>query len=196
MKSLKTLVVVDMQKDFIDGVLGTPEAQAIEPKVAEFIKGWNGKVVFTMDTHHRVKPEDNPNLQRYCDLVEGQKVPIHCEKYTPGWCFGDAIMDALNDVCERTEYSIIYKRTFMDRSIASDVCTMHNCGFGADTPQEIVIVGLCTDICVISNALYLRSVFPDIPIKVMANLCAGTTPKNHEAALKVMKACCIEIVED
>lgn len=185
-----------MQKDFIDGVLGTPEAKAIEPKVAEFIKGWNGKVVFTMDTHYKAKQINDPGSQSYCDLVEGQKIPMHCEMYTPGWCFGDAIMDALNDVYERTEYSIIYKRTFMGRSIASDVCTMHNCGFGAGTPQEIVIVGLCTDICVISNALYLRSVFPDIPIKVMANLCAGTTPKNHEAALKVMKACCIEIVED
>lgn len=183
-----------MQKDFIDGVLGTPEAQAIEPKVAEFIKGWCGKVLFTMDTHHRVNSVGCVNSQAYCDLVEGQKVPMHCEMYTPGWCFGDAIMDALNDVCGRTEHNIFYKQSFMDKRIADEVRIQH--GFDGGAPKEIVLVGLCTDICVISNALYLRSVHPSIPIKVMANLCAGTTPKNHEAALKVMKACCIEIVED
>lgn len=114
MNNLKTLVVVDMQKDFIDGVLGTPEAQAIEPKIAEFIKGWNGKVLFTMDTHYKAKQINDPGSQSYCDLVEGQKIPMHCEMYTPGWCFGDAIMDALNDVYERTEYKILYKHSFMD----------------------------------------------------------------------------------
>ena len=168
----KTLIVIDMQHDFIYGPLGTPEAEAIvsnvEHKVDMYRKAGH-PVIFTKDMHW-------PN---YSETHEGRYLPVpHCmvgdEKgrnlvVLPGW-----------------DEPIINKSTFGYTGWAY--------GFEHGMLDEIEIVGVCTDICVVSNALILRSVYPEINIKVDADCCAGTTPKKHKAALAVMKSCHIDIV--
>ena len=137
----KILIVVDMQNDFIDGALGTPEAVAIVPKVEQKIREFPGKVIFTRDTHG----------ERYLETQEGKHLPVpHCIKGTKGW-----------EICPQLE--------------------------------DITLVGLCTDICVISNALLLKAFLPETPIIVDASCCAGVTPKSHEIALDAMRMCQINI---
>lgn len=166
----KTLIVVDMQNDFIDGSLGTKEAQAIVPNVAKKIKEYKdaGKqVIFTRDTH----PEN------YLDTYEGKHLPVvHCVKNTVGWQITDELdFDIDNDV-------LIDKLTFG---------WTHWDDFKF---ESIEICGLCTDICVISNALIIRANYPKIDITVDASCCAGSTPETHKAALETMKMCQIEVV--
>lgn len=205
---MKTLVVVDMQNDFIDGVLGSPEAQAIVPKVAEFIKNWDGEIVYTMDTHELAREEGVIGERRYPpykDSIEGQRLPLHCEKYSDGWCLNDAILEVRRievDGKFPKQGVVVEKASFGSGSLEHYVAvpvekvTKDGCEYiDWEAPEEIVLVGLCTDICVISNALILRAEYPKVPIKVIAGLCAGSTPENHEAALKVMRACCIDVEE-
>lgn len=165
------LIVIDMQNDFIDGSLGTPEAQAIVPKVKEKIEKYKeaGKdVIFTKDTH----------FENYLDTFEGKNLPVeHCIKGTEGW----EINKELNT---KVHTNIIHKRTFgyLDWDIH------------IDDNKTIEIIGLCTDICVVSNALILRAIFPNNIITVDASCCAGVTPEKHKAALEVMKSCQIEVI--
>lgn len=167
------LVVVDMQNDFIDGALGTPEAVAIVPKVADKIRGVSGKVFFTRDTHG----------SDYLDTLEGKNLPVeHCIRGTKGW----EICPELSDLCTGT---IIDKGSFGSVELGK-LLQQEN-----DTEEiaGITLVGLCTDICVISNAMILKAFLPETDICVDASCCAGVTPEQHENALSVMKVCQIRI---
>lgn len=165
-----TLIVVDMQNDFIDGSLGTKEAQAIVPNVANKIKEYKdaGKqVIFTRDTH----PED------YLNTYEGKHLPVvHCVKNTFGWQVSDKLdFDIEKDI-------LIDKTTFG---------WLHWNDFKFDSVE---ICGLCSDICVISNALIIRANYPEIDISVDVSCCAGVTPERHKAAMEVMKSCQINVI--
>jgi nicotinamidase-related amidase len=171
---MKILVVVDMQNDFIDGALGTPEAEKIVPEAAEKIRTFEGRVLFTRDTH---EPD-------YAETQEGRKLPVaHCIRGTGGWQLR-AEIDAL-----RTEPAID-KNTFGSILLAETLRELHQ-----NSPIErIELIGLCTDICVISNALLLKAFLPEIPILVDASCCAGVTPERHRQALSAMQACQIDIL--
>lgn len=178
---MKILVVVDMQNDFIDGSLGTPEAQAIVPRVKEKIRQAvkNGDViVFTQDTHFR----------DYLSTREGKKLPIeHCRYEKHGWQICDGLIP---DDYKFT--MLLEKSTFGDRNLPK-VLENFKYYFVSDL-DEIELVGLCTDICVVSNALLLKSHFyDDAEISVDATCCAGVTPETHEAALKTMEMCQINV---
>lgn len=173
------LIVIDMQNDFITGVFGNKETQEIVPKIADLIKNWDGNVVCTLDTHD----EDF-----YIETIEGKTLPIHAEDGTNGWKLEPTIAAACDG---HGDVHYVHKHNFMYTDWYRWIrhyCLTHQV-------DEITIVGTKTDICVIGNALALRCNLPKMPIKVIANYCAGTAPENHEAALKVMKNCCIEIVE-
>ena len=166
----KILVVVDMQNDFIDGALGTPEAVAIVPYVKELIEGFDGKVLFTRDTH----------FENYMDTEEGRNLPVpHCIKGTEGWQIR-AELDALRTT------EAIDKITFGSRDLV-DVLAAEG------EIESITFVGLCTDICVISNAMVVKAFFPEIPLLVDAKACAGVTPESHSRALEAMKICQIKV---
>ena len=170
----KVLVVVDMQNDFIDGALGTKEAVAIVPGVKEKIENFDGVVLFTRDTHETY----------YLDTQEGQKLPVpHCIRDTEGWQIRSEL-----DALRKTEP--IDKETFGSTDLAGELTMIdEDEGIGS-----ITLVGLCTDICVISNALLIKASLPEVPICVDATCCAGVTPESHENALKAMEACQIRII--
>lgn len=171
----KILVVVDMQNDFIDGALGTEEAQGIVEKASALIKKFEGDIYVTMDTHK----------SNYLDTAEGKKLPVaHCIKGTDGWLLNERIMAALAG----KEYSIIEKGTFGSTRLADEIRKA-----GDQEEMEIECFGLCTDICVVSNVLLLKANFPETKITVRADCCAGVTPETHEAALKTMEMCQIEV---
>lgn len=172
---MKVLVVVDMQNDFIDGALGTSEAVGIVDKVKAKIKRHleeGGKVYYTQDTHF-------PN---YLQTAEGQHLPVkHCVEGTEGWEIASGIY---HEPCQ-----VIRKGTFGSLELAEEI---------AHLPQpleSIELVGLCTDICVISNALILKASLTEIPIIVDAACCAGVTPESHRNALDAMKMCQVEVKE-
>lgn len=170
------LVVVDMQNDFITGKLGTKEAQSIVDNVAKWIIKFRGHVVATMDTH-----SDN----WYSKSQEGRKLPIpHCRINTPGWCLEDRIYNAINLV---PVSKVIRKDAFGSVDLIEHIEVREY--------DTVYFCGVCTDICVISNALLIKSHFPELELKVVENLCAGTTPENHEAALKIMEGCQIERIK-
>ena len=173
------LVIIDMQNDFIDGVLGTKEAQAIVPKVAEYIKNFDGYMITTHDTHYD---------ESYLDTQEGKKLPIkHCILGTRGHMINDEIMQAIESVrTYEVDYDKIYKYSFGDLELGNDAWL-------ADA-KTIYVCGLCTDICVISNAMILKAAYPEARIVVLKDLCAGTTPGNHAMALAAMTLCQIETV--
>ena len=167
------LIVVDMQNDFIDGSLGTKEAVSIVEKVAEKIRSFDGEVIFTRDTHS----ED------YLRTQEGSMLPVvHCVKNSEGW----EIRDGLTSIRACT---VIDKPTFgstelgvllSQRSLEEEI-------------GKITLVGLCTDICVISNALLIKAFLPETPVAVDASCCAGVTPQSHLNAIEAMKMCQISI---
>ena len=168
---MKYLIVVDMQKDFIDGALGTKEAQAIVPNVRKKIEEFNGKVIFTRDTHHK----------DYLSTQEGRNLPVeHCIEGTAGW----EIDKSLQPFCKGL---VVNKPTFGSMALAEEI-------WERGDAQEITLVGLCTDICVISNAMLLKAAMPEVPIIVDRACCAGVTPQSHENALEAMKMCQITIV--
>lgn len=168
------LVVVDMQKDFIDGALGTKEAEAIVDNVAQAVKSFDGEVVFTRDTHH-----DN-----YMETQEGKNLPVpHCIKGTDGWQIDkklEAIIAADNSI------KIFDKPTFGSVELAEYLQQQKNL-------EKITLIGLCTDICVISNALLIKAYLPEAEISVIENCCAGVTPQSHANALEAMKMCHIKV---
>lgn len=169
------LIVVDMQKDFVDGSLGTPEAQAIVPKVAEKIAQFEGKIFVTYDTHGI----------DYLYTNEGRNLPVpHCIKGTPGWELNETVAAALAE----KEFTKVEKPTFG----AVELPELVESAVGPDQ-FTVELIGLCTDICVVSNALLLKANFPEMQIFVDAACCAGVTPETHNAALQTMKMCQINV---
>ena len=172
---MNILVVVDMQNDFIDGALGTPEAVAIVPKVMVKMMNFDGLVLATRDTHG----ED------YLETQEGKNLPVvHCIKGTHGWEIKDEIQQLLIS-------QPIDKPTFGSEALGKVLKDLNN---DVEPIDSITLVGLCTDICVIANAMLLKAFLPEVPIMVDASCCAGVTPESHERALEAMKACQIEII--
>lgn len=172
----KILVVVDMQKDFVDGSLGTKEAAAIADNVAEKIINHNGLIFATFDTH----------FEDYMNTSEGRKLPVpHCIKGSDGWDLHEKVRRAL----ENKAFTAVEKHTFGSVDLPKIIRNV--CG---DEEFEIELIGLCTDICVISNALILKANFPETEIKVDSSCCAGVSPETHEAALATMKCCQIDII--
>ena len=170
----KFLVVVDMQNDFISGALGTKEAQAIVENVKNKIRGFDGEVLFTRDTHY----------ENYLETQEGKNLPVkHCIKDTWGWEIEKSI-DELRDGMA------INKVTFGSSSLFN-MLESENARAKID---EITFVGLCTDICVISNAIGIKAFLPEVKVIVDSSCCAGVTPKSHENALDAMKMCQIDIL--
>ena len=186
----KILIVVDMQNDFITGPLGTPEARSIVPKVAAKVREYmdNGDyVIATMDTHD----------ETYLTTLEGKKLPVeHCRYDTDGWklCPELAMIPEKN-MLMKFSFGTDKLPRWVDNIFWRELYTWHsNVPAGKlDGEIPITIVGVCTDICVVSNALMLRSVFPNALITVDASCCAGTTPEMHEKALDVMRSCQIDI---
>lgn len=172
----KILVVVDMQKDFVDGTLGTKEAQGIVDNVADKIAGFEGRIFVTLDTHQA----------DYLKTAEGRKLPVpHCIKDSEGWLLDEKVQRALRE----KDYTAIEKGTFGSVRLAEEIGRT-----AAGGEMKIQLVGLCTDICVVSNALLLKANFPDADISVDASCCAGVSPKTHEAALETMRMCQIDII--
>ncbi len=169
----KALIVIDMQNDFIDGVLGTREAVAIVPgvtgRVREAVSDPDTKVIFTQDTH----------TEDYLSTAEGEKLAVpHCIKPQKGW----EICPSLAPLAQNA--MVIEKPTFGSTDLPDAV---REC-------EELTLVGLCTDICVISNAILLKAFFPEKRIAVDSALCAGVTPESHQNALNAMKMCHIDIL--
>ena len=169
------LVVVDMQKDFVDGALGSKEAVAIVPAAVKKIEGFDGEIFATFDTH----------FENYMNTAEGKRLPVpHCIKGTEGWDLNAEIKKAL----AAKRYTAVEKKTFG----SVDLPGLIRKAVG-DAPFTIEVIGLCTDICVVSNALILKASFPETPIAVDAACCAGVTPEKHEAALETMRSCQIDV---
>ena len=178
----KILIVVDMQNDFIDGSLGTTEAQAIVPAVCEKIKNAqteNALIFATMDTHGA----------NYMETREGRFLPVpHCIRGTEGWRIRSEVAEALGDAC------IIEKFSFGSLQLADAITETLQIKGIAPKDAEIELIGLFTDICVVSNALILKARFPETDILTDASCCAGVTPEKHLAALETMRSCQIEII--
>ena len=167
------LIVVDMQNDFIDGALGTPEAVAIVPAAAEKIRSFPGPVLFTRDTH-------TPD---YLNTQEGRNLPVvHCVRGTPGW----ELRPELQALCRTAP---IDKPTFGSAKLGELLLSMDR----EDPIASVTLIGLCTDICVISNALLVKAFLPEVPVTVDAACCAGVTPESHRNALAAMKMCQIAV---
>lgn len=170
--SKRVLVVVDMQNDFIDGALGTKEAVGIVENVRKKIKEFDGEVVFTRDTHY----ED------YSQTQEGRNLPVpHCMKGTDGWNIRAELEELRID-----KMKVFDKRTFGSKELAEYLAENKEL-------EEITLIGLCTDICVISNALLIKAFLPETEIKVDEKCCAGVTVQSHKNALEAMKMCQITI---
>lgn len=178
---MKLLIVVDMQNDFITGSLGTAEAATIVPAVAEKIRAFGGPIAVTQDTH-------GPD---YLDTQEGRNLPVpHCCAGTEGWALAKEIEAALEEKARAgTEVKVFSKPTFGSVELGEWVRALD-----AETPlEEIAVVGLCTDICVISNALLVKAFLPQVPVTVDARCCAGVTPESHRNALSAMRMCQIRV---
>ena len=176
---MKLLVVVDMQNDFIDGVLGSPEAQAIVPAVAAKIKQYreNGDaIIYTADTHY---------AENYARTMEGQKLPVlHCVQGTHGWDIADGLYVP--------GAPVVTKVTFGSDELPRRIISLIN--YLGEELEAVEFVGLCTDICVISNVMITKAFLVDTPIIVDSKCCAGVTPASHENALNAMKMCHIDII--
>lgn len=172
----KYLVVIDMQNDFIDGALGTPEAVAIVENVKNKIRSYPKENVYaTRDTHYEF----------YLDTQEGRNLPVpHCIKDTEGWQIRPDIAELIYDE------HIVDKPTFGSTKLAKLMTIFDQ---NEKEGIEIELVGLCTDICVVSNALCLKASLPEVPIYCDASCCAGVTPAKHEAALETMRSCQIYV---
>ena len=168
----KILVVIDMQNDFIDGALGTPEAVAIVPAVKELIDGFEGDIYFTRDTHY----------ENYLESAEGRKLPVpHCIKGSRGWQISSALDTSRAAM-------IIDKLTFGSTELMQALKARQ------DEIESITLAGICTDICVISNAMLIKAALPEKPLCVVEKCCAGVTPESHKNALSAMAVCQIDIV--
>ncbi|MDY6323049.1 MAG: isochorismatase family cysteine hydrolase [Succinivibrio sp.] len=166
------LLVVDVQNDFVDGALGTKEAQAMLPELLKTVKGFKGEVIFTLDTH----PED------YLKTQEGRNLPVpHCIRGTKGW----ELVPELEKFRETHGCKIYEKPTFGSTALAEDL----RLRFETGAIGSVTVCGLCTDICVISNALLLKASMPELEIRVLPECCAGVTPEKHAHALDVLASC-------
>ena len=172
----KILVVVDMQKDFVDGALGTAEAVQVVGNVVEKINSFDGEIIVTYDTH----------FENYLNTSEGEKLPVeHCIKGTAGWNLDSDVQSALKN----RKYRTVEKLTFGSVELPAIV--------GEITKGEeflVELIGLCTDICVVSNALILKASYPEVSITVDSSCCAGVTPETHNSALTTMKMCQINVI--
>lgn len=169
------LVVVDIQKDFVDGALGTAEAVAIVENAARKIREFDGDIFVTYDTH----------FENYMESAEGAKLPVpHCIKGTEGWELNETVAQALADKI----YTAVEKITFGSVELPKLVKEA-----AGDEDFDITLIGLCTDICVVSNALILKANFPEKEVYVDASCCAGVTVDTHKAALATMKMCQINV---
>ncbi len=170
------LIVVDIQNDFVDGALGTKEAVGIIDNAVEKIKSFDGEIIVTYDTH----------TEEYLQTSEGKNLPVeHCIKGTAGFELNEKIVLALKD----RKYKTVEKPTFGSVELPEIIKETAD---GDDF--DITLIGLCTDICVVSNALILKANFPEKTIKVDPSCCAGVTPETHDSALTTMKMCQIEIL--
>ena len=172
----KFLVAVDLQNDFIDGTLGTKEAVSIIPAAAEKIRGFDGEIFVTLDTHG----------ENYLDTAEGKNLPVrHCVKGSEGWQLNKEIASALAG----KKYTAVEKPTFGSIDLPE---LIEKAAGGEELRVELI--GLCTDICVVSNALLIKAYFPEAPVSVDCSCCAGVTVEKHNAALETMSSCQIEII--
>ena len=175
------LIVVDMQRDFVSGCLGSEEARAIVPAVCARIaraKEEGTQVVFTLDTHET----------DYMDTREGRFLPVpHCIRDTDGWQLNDAVAEALSD----RAYTVVEKPTFGAVTLPEVVEQL-----AGDEPFTVELIGLCTDICVVSNAMLLKAAFPEADMTVDAACCAGVSPESHQAALTTMACCQITVTNN
>lgn len=168
---MKYLIVVDMQVDFINGALGSDLAVAIVPNVVEKVKSFDGKVIFTRDTH----------FKDYMNTQEGKNLPVpHCVKDTDGWQICDELKPYADVIIDKLTFGSIELPDFI-KSFNEPI-------------EKIELCGLCTDICVISNAVVLKAAFPEVPIAVDSSCCAGVTVESHDNALNAMKVLQIEII--
>ena len=167
---MKFLIVVDMQNDFIDGSLGSSHAEAIVEHVIRRVENFDGSIIFTRDTHD----------ENYLDTQEGKKLPVkHCIKGTHGW----EICDTLKGYA----HTVIDKPTFGSTELPALLGSL-------EEVDEVTLVGLCTDICVISNAMLIKAAFPEARVIIDSSCCAGVTPESHNNALAAMAAVQIEII--
>ena len=171
---MNVLIVIDMQHDFVDGTLGSPQAQAIVPAVREKIRTFDGLIVFTRDTH-----DDG-----YLASQEGKHLPVeHCTHGTKGWEIVDDLLAVARERGRRVD--VLDKPNFGSLELLAHLIGMYE----EEPIDTITMVGLCTDICVVSNALLVKAGLPEIPLHVDAKCCAGVTQESHEAALLTMKMC-------
>ena len=167
------LLVVDMQEDFVDGSLGTPEARSIVANVVRKMENHQGPVIFTQDTH-------GPD---YLETQEGRMLPVeHCIRGSQGW-------QIVQEVAQARQGRIIEKDTFGARDLPGLLMEMNE----EDPISSITLVGLCTDICDISNAMLIKAFLPEVPIIVDSDCCAGVTPQSHQVALDAMRVCQIQV---
>lgn len=174
---MKILVIVDMQNDFISGSLGTKEALEIVPSIVQRIKEFDGDVFYTRDTHGA----------DYLTTQEGRNLPVeHCIQNTWGWqIHSDIEKLKIGKPINKAAFGSIGLGEFLTAKNASD-----------NSIESIMLMGVCTDICIISNALLLKAFMPEIPILVDASCCAGVTPESHRQALEAMKVCHIDIINE
>lgn len=179
----KVLLIIDVQNDFIDGTLGSPEAKAVVPNIKQLIENFNGKIIaVTRDEHI---------ADDYEETVERRKLPFHCMRGSNGAKIEESIYKTLQSITGNWWYTI-EKSTF---GAVNELVDFFD-GFGdCDSIDTVEICGLCTDICVLNNALIARNLLPYAEIIVYSNCCAGSTPENHEAALKILKSNLIEVKE-
>ncbi len=173
---MRYLIVIDVQNDFVDGSLGTAEAQAMLPNLLAKVEKFDGQLIVTQDTH----PKD------YLDTQEGRNLPVpHCIEGTEGW----RIVPALDELARAKGARYYTKPTFGSVELASDVRAAWESG----ELESVELCGLCTDICVISNALLIKAMAPELPVSVDASCSAGVTPQKHEAALEVLASCQVAV---
>lgn len=167
---MKYLIVVDMQVDFTTGSLGSPHAAAIIANVVSKVKNFDGKIIFTRDTHN----------SNYLHTQEGKKLPVeHCIEDTEGWQICDELLTFASKIVDKVTFGSMDLPGILKEE--------------SEEIEEIELCGLCTDICVISNAIILKAAFPEIPISVDSSCCAGVTMESHRTALEAMKAVQIDI---
>ncbi len=167
---MRTLVIVDMQNDFITGALGSKAAEEIVPLVVQLAQNFEGRIIFTRDTHGA----------DYLTTQEGRKLPVeHCIQGTEGWQICEALQPYVDEVVDKDTFGSVA----LPKMLSAD-------------NEEVVLCGLCTDICVISNAMLLKIAYPEMKITVDASCCAGVTPESHKTALDAMKAVQIEVIHE
>lgn len=187
---MKVLVVVDMQNDFIDGVLGTSEAQAIVPKVIDKIREYEGTdtlLVFTKDTHY----------ENYLETQEGRNLSVpHCIQMTEGWQLNKQISSYAKKAKILTLHTCDIINSRIKKETFGSIKLMEILNENKNKIDEVIFIGVCTDICVISNAIMAKAAAPEALVTVDASCCAGVTPERHKIALEAMKACQINVINE